>query len=135
MFGPPGHLYVYFTYGMHFCANIVTERDGKAGAVLLRGIQPLEGIQWMRMNRKGHPDINLTNGPAKICQAFRLGRNENGLDLLGDELYVASGAPAPPQKVGRSGRIGLRNGSRNLWRFYVKENKWVSRAPGRELRS
>lgn len=128
MFGPPGHLYVYFTYGMHFCANVVTERTGKAGAVLLRGIEPLKGMTWMKRQRgKLRNDIDLTNGPAKFCQAFRLRRKENGIDLLQNKIYITAGDPPARRAVGRSVRIGIRNGSEKLWRFYLRDNKWVSR--------
>jgi DNA-3-methyladenine glycosylase len=79
MFGPPGHLYVYFTYGMHYCANVVTAPDGGAGAVLLRGALPLAGEAVMRERRGGKRD--LCGGPAKLCQSFGLGRSHNGIDL------------------------------------------------------
>src|ERR1700741_2664024 len=82
MFREGGHLYVYFTYGMHFCSNIVTEEEGIGHAVLLRAVEPIEGVNLMMKRRNGTLE-NLTNGPAKLCQAFGITRKENGTDLLG----------------------------------------------------
>lgn len=138
MFARAGHLYVYFTYGMHFCANIVTERTGKAGAVLLRAVEPLRGVSRMIRNRnkkdggKKRKVITgrfLTNGPAKLCQAFGIGREENGTDLLESEIYVTRGTPVRHSEVQRSKRIGIRNGRDKKWRFFLENNRWVSRAP------
>jgi DNA-3-methyladenine glycosylase len=106
MFGPPGHLYVYFTYGMHFCANVVCGPDGEASAVLLRGLTPVGGVDEMRVARGGRPrpDRDLCSGPAKLCQAFGLDRSFDGADLVtGDrEVTVADDGTPPP--TGRSGR-------------------------------
>src|SRR5205823_1768553 len=98
MFRKGGHVYVYFTYGMHFCANIVTEGEGIGCAILIRGVEPVEGIDVMRKNRVGSggvvewwsraPYTNLTNGPAKFCEAFGIARSENGTDLLADEIFL-----------------------------------------------
>lgn len=133
MFGHPGHLYVYFTYGMHFCSNVVTETKGKAGAVLIRGVEPIRGISVMqglrwkkrRMDRKDQRD--LTNGPAKFCEAFGIRRKLNGVDLLGREIFLARDKPVRLSEVGRSTRIGIRNGKEKRWRFYLKGNPWVSK--------
>jgi DNA-3-methyladenine glycosylase len=135
MFGEPGHAYVYFTYGMHFCMNIVTERDGVAGAVLLRGIEPLRGLDRMRQRRGSRvKDEDLSNGPAKLCEAFAIGRNENGLDLLGDEIYLmeAPGESAAP--IARSPRIGIGVATDKRWRFFLRGNPWVSRSPAARKR-
>ena len=138
MFGKAGHLYVYFTYGMHFCANVVTERAGKAGAVLLRAVEPLRGVSSMRANRKKGKGMKnrglndermLTNGPAKLCQAFNIGRKTNGADLLGSEIYVVRGNPVARPDLARSERIGIRNGRNKKWRFFIKNNRWVSKVP------
>ena len=138
MFWNGGHLYVYFTYGMHFCANVVTGAQGKGEAVLIRAVEPIEGVEvMMRMRReregagekgKVKPSplltrssaLQLTNGPAKFCQAFGIGRTENGADLLGKRIYIAEGERVPSQKVGRSSRIGIQNGRDKKWRFFVK---------------
>jgi len=135
MFAEGGKLYVYFTYGMHFCCNIVTEEEGKGCAVLLRAVEPLEGIETMKRNRKfeiGRDDIqNLTNGPAKLCQAFSIGRKENGIDLLGNEIFIAENVEESLQQpsIISSQRIGIRkgNGDEKQWRFYFRENRFVSK--------
>lgn len=134
MFGEGGYLYVYFTYGMHFCANVVTGRGGRGEAVLIRAVEPVEGVKVMRKNRgigatekMGDWEKNLTNGPAKLCQAFAIGREGNGTDLLGDEIFIVDGDKLPTSMIGRSSRIGIRNGVEKQWRFFVKGSKWVSR--------
>lgn len=134
MFGEGGYLYVYFTYGMHFCANVVTGREGKGEAVLIRAVEPVEGVEVMRKNRGigatgrgGNGEKNVTNGPAKLCQAFAIGRKENGTDLLGDEIFIVEGETIPGKMIGRSSRIGIRNGVEKQWRFFVKGNEWVTR--------
>lgn len=133
MFWQGGHLYVYFTYGMHFCANVVTGSEGKGEAVLIRAVEPIEGIEVMRKNRFAVPSSqdravsDLTNGPAKFCQAFGIGRQENGTDLLGKQIFITHGENIPPHKRGRSSRVGIRNGKEKQWRFFVKGNPWVSK--------
>jgi DNA-3-methyladenine glycosylase len=134
MFWRGGHLYVYFTYGMHFCANIVTEEEGKGRAVLLRAVEPIEGIEIMKrlrkMNRKkgaSASEVNATNGPAKFCEAFDIKREQNGTDLLGKEIYITQGENIPRSKIISSKRIGITNGSEKKWRFYIKENPFVSK--------
>jgi DNA-3-methyladenine glycosylase len=112
MFGAAGHAYVYFTYGMHFCFNIVTEDDGVPGAVLVRG---LEGI----------PDAH---GPARLCRALGLDRRHNGLDLtLGEPLWVERGRLRASQRVVQTTRIGIRVATDLPWRFYVAGSTGVSR--------
>ncbi len=131
MFRQGGHLYVYFTYGMHFCANVVTEEKGIGHAILLRGIEPVEGIETMRRNRKftreRKDNQNLTNGPAKLCEAFGIAREQNGTDLLGSNIFITEGERIPKSKIGVSSRIGIRHGTEKQWRFYIKENQFVSR--------
>jgi DNA-3-methyladenine glycosylase len=134
MFWEGGHLYVYFTYGMHFCANIVTGKERIGEAVLIRAVEPLVGIELMTKNRfpnlqsLNHQSfINLTNGPAKFCKAFGLARQENGLDLLGSEISITDGEPISPKLMKRSQRIGIQRGTEKKWRFFIEENLWVSR--------
>ncbi len=136
MFSKGGHLYVYFTYGMHFCANVVTGRAGKGEAVLLRAVQPIEGIDVMSRNRKHRShrtkraeafQVDLTNGPAKICEALMIGRKENGIDLLGDEIYLLDAPRIRPSATATSTRIGIRVGETTKWRFFIEGNEWVSR--------
>jgi DNA-3-methyladenine glycosylase len=131
MFMEGGHLYVYFTYGMHFCCNVVTEGGGKGRAVLLRAVEPIEGIEMMRKNRSFDADRkdywNLTDGPAKLCEAFGIRREDNGTDLLGDGLFLTEGEEIPRWKIGSSTRIGVKNGADKKWRFFLKGNRFVSR--------
>jgi DNA-3-methyladenine glycosylase len=134
MFWEGGHVYVYFTYGMHFCANVVTGNEGTGEAVLIRAVEPLVGIELMTKNRfpnlqsLNHQSfINLTNGPAKFCKAFGLARQENGLDLLGSEISITDGEPISPKLMKRSQRIGIQRGTEKKWRFFINGNPWVSR--------
>jgi DNA-3-methyladenine glycosylase len=136
MFSDGGHFYVYFTYGMHFCANVVTGRAGRGEAVLLRAVEPIDGIDIMSRNRKQHTpgmkrgdafEKKLTNGPAKLCQALKIGRKENGIDLLGDEIYLLDSPRLRPSEIATSTRIGIRVGKNTRWRFFIKGNRWVSR--------
>lgn len=137
MFWKGGHLYVYFTYGMHFCANVVTGRRGVGEAVLIRAVEPLVGIDTMHKNR-GMPQLrqklnDLTNGPAKFCQAFSIGRAQNGSDLLGDTIYLTEGEEIARSRILSSSRIGIRSGRDRQWRFLLENNPYVSRGkiPGR----
>jgi DNA-3-methyladenine glycosylase len=116
-----GHWYVYFTYGMHFCANITTNKDG-IGAVLIRAVEPIEGIDKMieRRGMTASPSLkNLTNGPAKFCKAFGITTAENGLPVAGDfAIYDAPDIEA--SQIGTSSRIGITKGLDKEWRFFVK---------------
>ena len=138
MFGPPGHLYVYFTYGMHFCMNVVTGRDGEGSAVLLRAVEPVQGIELMRDRRAVADDRLLCSGPGRLTQAFRIGRAQNGTDLVtDDELFVSAGDPLADSKVGEGPRVGIRVATDRSWRFHELGNPYVSRvarAPRGELR-
>lgn len=131
MFMEGGHLYVYFTYGMHFCCNVVTEEEGKGRAVLLRAVEPHEGIEVMRKNRSFEPNRrdhwNLTNGPAKLCEAFGIRREMNGTNLLGQTIFLTEGEEVPRSKIGSSTRVGVKNGADEKWGFYVKGSRFVSR--------
>jgi DNA-3-methyladenine glycosylase len=118
MFGPPGHAYVYMIYGMYFCLNVVTEREGHASAVLLRALEPLEHLE------------GRSKGPGLLCKAMHIDKRQNGLDLLGDELFVAAPAQAPRIRIVKRPRIGVdyaRHWARRLLRFYIKGNAYVSR--------
>lgn len=139
MFCEGGHLYVYFTYGMHFCSNVVTGLSGIGEAVLIRAVEPLVGVEIMKKNRYGshtsgnnqslnHKSlINLTNGPAKFCQAFGITRTENGLDLLDSEMSITESEPIPSKLITRSSRIGIQRGIEKKWRFFIKGNPWISK--------
>jgi DNA-3-methyladenine glycosylase len=117
MFGPPGHAYVYFTYGMHWMLNFVTESESHPAAVLLRGIQPSEGLDFIAARRDGQPASRWTDGPAKICQALAITGDLNGTDLCAPEavLFVESGEAIPDSSVTTGPRVGL-NSVPEPWR-------------------
>lgn len=129
MFGTPGHLYVYFTYGMHHCMNAVTGPAGVGMAVLIRAAEPIEGVAEMRARRGREPMRDLCSGPAKLCQAFGVDRALNGIDLVrGPDLWIAEGTPAPPARIVAGPRVGIRVGKEYAWRFSVADDPFVSRA-------
>jgi DNA-3-methyladenine glycosylase len=128
MFGPAGHLYVYFTYGMHHCMNVVTGSDGEGSAVLLRAAEPLEGVQEMARRRGTDDPRALCSGPGRLCQALEIARQENGLDLMrGHELWLLEGTPVPPSGIDVGSRVGIRSGTDHPWRFSVHGDRFVSR--------
>lgn len=126
MFGPPGYVYVYFTYGAHYCMNVVTNTDGTAGAVLLRALEPLEGIDVMEQNRGGRPYVDLCNGPGKLCQALGITREENGADLEGNAIWMEDDG-VEPEEIATSTRVGLSAGKSMPLRFYIPGSSCVSR--------
>lgn len=127
MFGPAGKTYVYFTYGNHHCLNLVTESDGTPGAVLIRAVEPLDGIERMKRNRKMDSEHNLTNGPGKLTQAFGVTREHSGLDVVSGPVGVEEGEKNTCLQIGVSPRIGISSGQDKLLRFYLKNNLYVSR--------
>lgn len=130
MFGPPGHLYVYFTYGMHWCANVVATKDGDASAVLLRAAAPVDGIDVMRARRtKVRRDRDLLAGPARLCQAFGLTGAHNGVDLVRGSVRIVDDGVDPPRAPAITTRIGLAagRGDDSLWRFTVPGDPNLSR--------
>jgi len=136
MFGPPGHLYVYFTYGAHFCMNVVTGEDGEGSAVLLRAVEPLEGLAEMARRRGQDLPRLLCAGPGRLCQAFGVAREENGIDLVaGGVMWIEPGAAVPDEEVGVGPRVGITSATDQPWRFAVRTSPYLSRAavvrPGR----
>jgi DNA-3-methyladenine glycosylase len=131
MYGPPGHAYVYFIYGMHHCFNVVTEREGFPAAVLVRALEPVEGIDAMRAHRGGRTGVELTNGPAKLCYALAIDRALNGADLVtGETLWIERDAPIADEQVATGPRVGVRGDERAVtvaWRFWVAGSRYVSR--------
>lgn len=127
MFGPPGHVYVYFTYGMHYCMNVVTGRAGEGAAVLIRALEPIEGEAIMAQNRPGFKGSELTNGPAKVCQALAVGSQFNGHDLHQAPLRLRVMPPVPASGICRTTRIGITKDADRPWRFYIKDSAAVSR--------
>ena len=126
MYGPPGRSYVYFIYGNHFCFNAVAHQAQRAGAVLIRALEPKLGIEGMRTARPGHPDRGLCNGPGKLCQALEITKVLYGVGLDG-ALRLGVGEGFRPE-VEASSRIGIRSAAELPWRFTVKGSPWVSRA-------
>ena len=127
MFGEPGHAYVYFTYGFHYCLNFVTQPNGTAEAILIRALEPLEGIKLMRRNRRRDRLEDLCSGPGKLCQALGIDMSLNGEDLLGDRLYVLDDNTDAGEIIVRP-RIGIRQAADNPWRFYpARALRWISR--------
>jgi DNA-3-methyladenine glycosylase len=133
MFNGGGHLYVYFTYGMHFCSNVVTGKVDSAKAILLRAFEPVEEIETMAINRFGKKNIspkellNLTSGPAKICRAFKLERAQNGTDLCGNEIFILDSPKLSAKQIVETTRIGIKKSVDLPWRYYIKDNPFLSR--------
>lgn len=126
MYGPPGYAYVYFIYGMYYCLNAVTEREGFPAAVLIRALEPVQGIEIMQRHR-GHRSIHqLTSGPGKLCQALAIDASLNGADLCGDTLFILPGEPVPEEAVEITSRIGISAGKEHPWRFFLRGNPCVS---------
>ena len=128
MFGPPGHLYVYFSYGMHWCCNPVCGDDGEGVAVLLRALEPLEGLDEMRAARGAVRDRDLCRGPARLCQALGITRDLDGADLVtGDRgVVIADDGTPPPAHPAVGPRVGITRAADLPWRFWVPHNPWVS---------
>ena len=127
MFGPAGRLYVYFTYGMHYCCNIVVGKEGYGAAVLLRAVEPLTGINEIEQ-RRGKTGVDTTNGPAKLCQALAIDKSFNGHDLSSGEIrLVMDTAELSPDDIIQTTRIGISKAIDKPWRFYIKDSPWVSR--------
>jgi DNA-3-methyladenine glycosylase len=129
LYGPPGIAYVYFTYGMHWCVNVVTEPAGYPAAVLLRAAEPLEGLATMRRRRGRVPDLALAAGPARLTQALGIDRRLYGHHLASPPLWIAAGRPVAARQVAEGPRIGIRVAADWKLRFYVRDSPFVSR-PG-----
>jgi len=139
MFGPPGHLYVYFSYGVHWCANTVCGPDGVGVAVLLRALAPVRGVEEMRVARGSavRRDRDLCSGPGKLCQALGITRAHDGADLVSGDRAVTivdDGVP-PPDAPAVALRVGLTAGADFPWRWYVPGDPNVSRPAAPRLRS
>ena len=126
MFGPPGRLYVYFTYGMHHCVNIVTGRRGDGQAVLLRGLKPLAGLAGMRARRGPVPDARLADGPGKLAQAFEITLGLSDIDMTVEGPLWLGRIDRPAGEIGVSVRIGITKEADRPLRFYELGSKFVS---------
>lgn len=126
MFGPAGRLYVYFTYGMHYCCNIVAGLEGYGAGVLIRAVEPLTGEEVLE-KRRGKSGVELTNGPAKLCQALGIDRRMNGHDLKESPLRLMIKPKLADEQVVTTTRVGISKAKDVPWRFYVKDSAYVSR--------
>jgi DNA-3-methyladenine glycosylase len=120
----PGHIFVYFTYGNHWMLNVIAKK-GLLGAVLIRALEPLEGIELMKKTRGVDEIKNLTNGPGKLTNALGIDKSHDGLDLTGNDLFIEH--HKENFDVVKTTRIGLSKGKEKILRFYIKDNEFVSR--------
>ena len=133
MFNEGGYFYVYFTYGAHFCCNVVTGKQNHGAAVLIRAVEPLLGIEKMIENRFGRElksdkeIFNLTSGPGKICKAFGFNKDYSGLDLTNSAVYIVDQPKLKKDKIGVSKRIGITKSISLPWRFFEIGNPYLSR--------
>ena len=133
MFKEGGYLYVYFTYGKHFCCNVVTGKEGKGTAVLIRAVEPLANVDKMIKNRYGRKlknekeILNLTSGPGKVCKSFKIDKSYSGTDLLGEKIFILDSKRVKEQDIGMSKRIGISRSVDLPWRFFIKDNPFLSR--------
>lgn len=128
MFAEGGHAYVYFTYGNHHCLNVTTERSGTPGAVLIRALEPLSGVQWMRRLRPAVSDVELTNGPGKLTKALGINMALNEVDMTKrGPLFIIDSESEEKLHAKHSARVGIRRGTNRLWRVYVSNNPFVSK--------
>jgi len=133
MFGEGGNAYVYFTYGNHYCINAVTGKVGAAHAVLIRAVEPLEGIKYMEMNRKSDNVYNLCSGPGKLCEAMEIDSKLNGVSLQGNEVFISEPVDLKKRKVKSTIRIGISKNAEKLYRFIDPESPYVSRINYKKL--
>lgn len=127
MFGPPGHLYVYVSYGMHYCCNVVTGPEGHGSGVLIRAVEPVEGIHIMRELRHGVAEPQLANGPGKVCQALGIDKQFGGHDLHRAPLVLVLKEQLSPDKIVQTTRVGVSKAADKLWRFYIKDSPFISK--------
>ena len=138
MFGPAGYAYIYLIYGMHHCMNVVTGKAGEASAVLIRALEPLNGMQQLAHRRYNRPledltkaqYIQLTNGPGKLCAALGINKSCYGEDLVGEKLFICWEISEMPFEVETTKRINIEYAEEArdfLWRFYIKNNAYVSK--------
>ncbi len=132
MFNEGGYFYVYFTYGAHYCCNVVTGKKGRGTAVLIRAIEPVEGISSMSKNRFGNmidekDKIKLTNGPGKVCKAFGISKEHYGVDLTGENIFIVNMPKIKDDEIVITKRVGIKKSMDLAWRYYIKNNPYVSK--------
>lgn len=128
LYGPPGTWYVYLSYGMHWCANLVCESEGLGGAVLIRALEPIEGLDLMRRRRGGVADRLLCAGPGRLCQALGMNVELDGRPMAGSDVVVTDGTPPPPEAIVATPRIGITRAAEWPLRFALKGSRYLSRA-------
>jgi len=129
MFGKAGFAYVYFIYGNHHCLNVTTEPEGVPGAVLIRAVEIVDGLELARKNRKARSNVELSNGPGKLTKALNISKVHNGLDLCQPhELFICASETIESFETENSKRIGVKAGGEKSWRFHVKDNRFVSKS-------
>jgi len=134
MYGIGGTAYVYFVYGMYNQFNVVTSVENVPHAILVRALEPVEGLDVMRRRRKGRSEYELTSGPGRLCLAMGIDRGLDKADLLGDRVWIEAGISVSPREIARGPRIGIDYAEKwttKTWRFWIKENPFVSRVPKR----
>jgi DNA-3-methyladenine glycosylase len=130
MYGYGGTAYVYFVYGMYNQFNVVTNQSGTPHAILIRALEPVEGLSWMKARRVGQTERNLTNGPGKLCIALAIDRQLDRADLLGDQVWIEEGEKIPNSRISSGPRIGIdyaEDWKDMPWRFWITDNTFVSR--------
>ena len=129
MFGPPGRVYVYFTYGMHWCFNITAEEKGIGAAVLIRALEPTQGIELMK-KRRGKENIrDLCSGPSKLVQAMGIAKADYGKPVFRDEFSLIPRDKAASLSIRSGPRVGISKAKEKPWRFWIKDNPFVSGQP------
>lgn len=130
MFGQGGYAYVYLIYGIYYCMNIVTNKENYPEAVLIRAIEPIDGLDLMKRRRGTDKLLNLCSGPGKLCAAMGITKIQNGMDLCGENLYLLSGETIDPECIVSTPRINIdyaKEAKDYLWRFIIKNNPFVSK--------
>lgn len=130
MYGAGGLAYVYFVYGMYFQFNVVSGIENVPHAILVRALEPVEGIEFMRVRRHSHSDHNLTSGPGKLCIAMGIDRELNGADLLGSQVWLEEFEKVSPRRIARGPRIGIDYAEEWIdkpWRLWIQGNEYLSR--------
>lgn len=130
-----GHAYVFFIYGMYYQLNVVSGQIGQPHVSLIRAVEPVEGIEVMRERRGEMPDRNLTSGPGKLCIAMAIDRSLNGEDLTGERIWIEDYKTIPAKQIAAGPRIGIDYAEEFVdmpWRFWIKENPWVSKSAKRK---
>lgn len=126
MFGPAGRVYVYFTYGMHHCCNIIVGEDGYGAGVLIRAVEPLSHADVLAHRRGGKSGVDATNGPAKLCQALGIDLDLNGHHLAKPPFRLVMQPTLPEPDIVTATRVGISKAKEVLWRFYIRDNPYVS---------